>query len=71
MSLKKSIRGGIVSGIMSTSNVHLYRLFLSLFYLFFNALALNMPEDSIDGCRELIVKYEEKIKKVVGGVLGE
>jgi restriction endonuclease S subunit len=25
----------------------------------------------IDGCRELIVKYEEKIKKVVDGVWGE
>jgi type I restriction enzyme M protein len=25
----------------------------------------------IDGCRELMVKYEEKIKKVVDGVWGE
>jgi hypothetical protein len=32
---------------------------------------LNMPEYSIDDCQELVVKYTEKIKRVVGGVLGE
>ncbi|MDR1288398.1 MAG: HEPN domain-containing protein [Treponema sp.] len=32
---------------------------------------LDMPGYSIDDCRELVVKYTEKIKKVVDGVWGD
>jgi hypothetical protein len=32
---------------------------------------LDMPEYSIDDCRELVVKYTEKIKSVVDGAWGE
>jgi type I restriction enzyme M protein len=32
---------------------------------------IEVERKIIDGCRELIVKYEEKIKRVVDGVWGE
>jgi type I restriction enzyme M protein len=36
-------------------------------------IAINVEAEKkiVDGCRELIVNYEEKIKRVVDGVWGE